>query len=87
MHFLSRTHPKTCFVTKSSEKAVVKAGGGKGSEAYCSTSRTHLPIEDRDPNDGVAGNVDPRSLQPIAVERGFGMSSTFLVAVGYTTQL
>jgi len=25
--------PKTCFVARSSEKLVVKAGGGKGSEA------------------------------------------------------
>jgi hypothetical protein len=26
----TRTHPKTCFVTRSSEKSVVKAGGEKG---------------------------------------------------------
>jgi len=28
-----RSHPKTWFVTRSSEEAVVKAGGEKGSEA------------------------------------------------------
>jgi len=31
--WLLRTSLKTCFVTRSSEKTVVKAGGGKGSEA------------------------------------------------------
>ncbi|MBN1807244.1 MAG: hypothetical protein JW837_18510 [Sedimentisphaerales bacterium] len=60
-----RTHPKTCFVTRSSEKAVVKAGGEKGSEVCWSTSRTFF-----------ADNADTRALQPIAVERSFGMSST-----------
>jgi len=29
----ARSHPKTCFVARSSEKLVGKAGGGKGSEA------------------------------------------------------
>ncbi len=33
-NFLYRIHLKTCFVARSSEKFVVKAGGEKGSEAY-----------------------------------------------------
>jgi len=60
----ARTHPKTCFWAKSSEKSVVKARGEKGPEAYWSTSRTLF-----------ADNADPRTLQPIAAERGFGMGS------------
>jgi hypothetical protein len=60
----NRIHLKTCFVTRSNEKSVVKAGGEKGSEACWSTSRTFF-----------ADNVDPRALQPIAVERGFRMGS------------
>ena len=63
-----RIHPKTFFVTRSSEKSVVKAGGGKGSEACRCTSRTFF-----------ADNVDPRTLQPIAVESGFGMGSTIKI--------
>jgi hypothetical protein len=61
----ARIHPKTCFVTRSSEKSVVKAGGEKGSEACRCTSRTFF-----------TDNADPRALQPSAVERGFRMGST-----------
>jgi hypothetical protein len=56
--------PKTCFVTRSSEKPVVKAGGEKGSQTCWSTSRIFF-----------ADNIDPPALQPIAVERGVGMGS------------
>ena len=64
LHNIARTDPKTCFVARLSEKVVVKAGGKKGSEACWSTSRTFF-----------ANNAEPRILQPIAVERGFGMGS------------
>ena len=60
----TRSHPKTWFVTRSSEKAVVKAGGEKGSEACSCTSRTFF-----------TDNADPRTSQPIAVDRGSGMAS------------
>ena len=60
----NRTHPKICFVTRSSEKSVVKAAGEKGSEVCRCTLRTFF-----------ADNADPRALQPIIVERGFGMGS------------
>jgi hypothetical protein len=62
----TRINPKTCFVARSSEKSVVKAGGEKGSEVCWSTLRTFF-----------ADNADPRALQPIAVERGFGMDSNY----------
>ena len=61
------THPKTCFMAKSSEKFMVEAGGGKGSEACWSTSRTFF-----------ANNADPWTLQPIVAERGFGMGSGYV---------
>jgi hypothetical protein len=45
---------------------VVKAAGQKGSEAWLYTTlRTFL-----------TDNADPRTLQPIVVERGFGMGSS-----------
>ena len=61
----SRTHPKTCFVTKSSEKTEAKAAGQKGSEAWLHTTlRTFLHRQRRH-----------RALQPSAVERCFGVGS------------
>ena len=63
----SRIHPKTCFVTELNEKSVVNAGGEKGSEVCRCTSRTFY-----------TDNADPRTLQPIAVERGFVMGSIYL---------
>ena len=53
-----RTHFKTDFEARLSEKLVGKAGGEKGSKAYWSTSRTVF-----------ADNAVPRALQPIAAER------------------
>ena len=60
---LPRTGFKTDFVAKSSEKPVVKAGGGKGSEACWSTSRTFF-----------TDNADPRISQPIAAGSSFEIS-------------
>jgi len=51
----STTGFKTDFEARSSEKFVVKARGGKGSEACRGTSRTFF-----------ADNADPRTSQPIA---------------------
>jgi hypothetical protein len=61
---LPRTHFKTDFAARSSEKLVGKAGGEKGSEAYWGTSRTLF-----------ADNAVPRALQSIAAERSFEMGS------------
>jgi tetratricopeptide (TPR) repeat protein len=74
----TRIHPKTCFVTRSSEKTEAKAAGQKGSEAWLYTTlRTFLHRQRRH-----------RALQPEftldsslpaflsgAAEKGFGMSS------------
>jgi hypothetical protein len=62
----NRTHTKICFVTRSSDKSVVKTGGEKGSEVCRCTLRTFF-----------TDNADPRALQPIAIERGFGMGSRY----------
>jgi hypothetical protein len=69
---LIRTHFKTDFEARSSEKLVGKAGGKKGSEAYWSTSRTLF-----------ADNAVPRALQPIAAERSFEMGSSLRLHVTY----
>jgi len=72
---VSTTGFKTCFEARSSEKLVVKARGGKCSEACWSTSRT-LFVE----------NADPRALQPITAERGFE-TSCLRIATPFTTSI
>jgi hypothetical protein len=62
---MTRTYPKTCFVTRSSEKVAAKAGGEKRSEAGS------LPVENV-----FCRQRGPRPLQPPAVDRGFGIGST-----------
>jgi len=57
---ITRTHPKTCFVTRSSEKTEAKAAGQKGS------SSVPLHIENL-----LYRQRRHRALQPIAVKRGF----------------
>ena len=61
---LPRSHFKTDFEARLSEKVVVKAGGKKGSEACRGTSRPFF-----------ADNADPRALQPIVAERSLEMAS------------
>ena len=65
---ITRTSPKACFVTRLSEKAAAKAGGGKRSEAYSLHAENVFRRQRR-----------PRSLQPIAVDRGFGIGSVLLI--------
>ncbi len=55
----TRTHPKTCFVTRLSENFVVKAGGGKGSEA-CFRHSENLFRRQRRPTEFAANRSRKR---------------------------
>ena len=74
---LFRTHFKTDFEARSSEKLVGKAGGDTLRGPRKRKMRSKVP---RGSSTLFAENVVPQALQPIAAERSFEMGSSLLDA-------